>query len=75
MRIDSGPLTATLSLHDVPPEKWLEFVRLRRDYLAVRLQCDCRNLVGFIRDGEAMWPVLGYSSLDVFVRLGLELAP
>jgi hypothetical protein len=73
--IDSGPVTATLKLHEVPSERWRDLMRVRRDYLNIKLSHDCRCLVEFIDDAKKMYKVCGFKSVDDMVANGYELSP
>jgi hypothetical protein len=73
--VDSGPVTATLKLREVPPEKWLHLMRVRRDCLHVHISYDCRCLVEFVDDAKVMWEPLGFTSADDMIRNGYDLSP
>jgi hypothetical protein len=73
--IDSGPVDATYCLRDVPQDKWLELMQVRRDFLGVRLPYDCRSLLEFVEDGEQMYGPLGFGSVEDFIERGLQLNP
>jgi hypothetical protein len=73
--VDSGPVTATLKLRQVPQEKWLDLMWVRRDFMQRRLGYDCRCLVEFIADAEIMYGPLGYESADNMIRDGYDLSP
>jgi hypothetical protein len=61
--IDSGPVSATQRLVDVPMDRWRELVSARRSFCAVHLPHDCRELLHFVDDAP-----------DILTR-GLELDP
>jgi hypothetical protein len=73
--IDSWPVTATLQLSRVPRDKWLDLMRVRRDYMQTRLGYDCRCLFEFVGDAQEMYAELGFKSPDDMIRQGYELSP
>lgn len=75
VKIDTGPVAADAQLENVPPEKWSLLLGARRYFLSVRLPYDCRELLRFVEEGKRMHSSLGYTSLDDFIRRGLELDP
>jgi len=75
VRIDIGPVEADDRVSSVPRERWHLLVGARRSFLRVNLPYDCRQLLRFVRDAEVMYMHLGYSSVDDFVRRGLEVDP
>jgi hypothetical protein len=50
-------------------------MQVRRSFLAVHLAYDCRRLLEFVEDAEAMAEPLGFANAEDFVRRGLELDP
>ena len=75
LKIDSGPITADLRLRQVPQDQWFTLMQVRRSFLAVHLAYDCRRLLEFVEDAEAMAEPLGFANAEDFVRRGLELDP
>jgi hypothetical protein len=73
--IDTGPVEATQRLADVPKRRWKELVRVRRDFCAVNITYDCRELLHFVEDAHEMLEPLGYKDTTDFLRHGLELDP
>src|SRR5882672_4071571 len=73
--IDSGPVSAEDFLRHVPRDKWRELMLARRRFLDVRLSHDCRCLVQFVNDAEAMFEVLGFASAEQMIREGYGLEP
>jgi hypothetical protein len=71
--IDSGPIVATDSLDHIRKENWNSLMRIRRDYLGVRLPHDCRCLLQFVEDAKRMYKPLGFKNVDDFIEHGLEL--
>jgi hypothetical protein len=75
VRVDSGPVNATDRLETVPREKWHDLMCTRAAFLAVKLSYDCRCLVEFVADAEAMYSELGYESAEAMIREGYRLEP
>ena len=75
VRINSGPISATDKLREVPKEKWRDLMVARRLHMKTKLAYDCRCLVEFVDDAEQMHEVLGYSSAEAMVREGYDLKP
>jgi hypothetical protein len=75
VRVDSGPVNATDRLETVPREKWHDLMCTRAAFLAVKLSYDCRCLVQFVADAEAMYSELGYDSAEAMIREGYRLEP
>lgn len=73
--IDSGPLTATARVEDVPVAQWPELLRLRRLFCAIDLPFDCRELLRFVEDAADMLGPLGYANVTDFLERGLALDP
>jgi hypothetical protein len=73
--IDSGPVTATLPLREVPREKWRDLMLARRSFLAIKLSHDCRCLVEFVNDAETMHSELNYATAEDMIRDGYGLEP
>jgi hypothetical protein len=73
--IDTGPVDATQRLADVPKRRWNELVRVRRDFCAVNITYDCRELLHFVEDAHEMLGPLGYKDTTDFLKRGLELDP
>jgi hypothetical protein len=73
--IDSGPVDASQRFEDVPKNKWRSLVWVKRDFLSVRLNYDCRCLVEFCEEAEIVWEDLGYESAADMIRNGYELDP
>ena len=73
--IDSGPLSATDRLRDVPREKWHSLMLVRRYFLKVHLSYDCRCLVEFVNDAKAMFEELGFASVEHMICEGYGLEP
>jgi hypothetical protein len=73
--IDSGPVDPTDSFASTPRDKWKMLVWEKRDFLSTRLNYDCRCLVEFCQEANAVWQELGYESAADMVRNGYELDP
>lgn len=73
--IDSGPVSATARLQDVPSAKWHDLMLARRTFLTINLSFDCRCLLQFVEDAEQMHDTLGFKSAEAMIRDGYELAP
>jgi ParB-like chromosome segregation protein Spo0J len=73
--LDSGPIEAADRLRHVPCEKWRELMLARRRFCEIKLSYDCRCLVEFINDAEAMYSELGFASPDDMIRDGYGLKP
>jgi hypothetical protein len=73
--IDSGPITATSKLDDVPEKNWYNLMCQRETFVKVHLPYDCRCLVQFVADAERMYGPLGYKDADDFIARGLKLVP
>jgi hypothetical protein len=73
--IDSGPLTATMKLRDVPQAEWHHLMLKRQTFVKVHLTRDCRCLVQFVGDAERMAGPLGFKDADDFIERGLKLDP
>jgi len=72
--IDSG-LDPLNRLEFVPREKWDELVGARRWYIDVEFTKDCRKLVEWVADAEALAGPLGYDSADDLIARGYGLEP
>ena len=75
MWIDSGPLTATRKLSEVPQTEWRQLMLKRQSFVKVHLTHDCRCLVQFVDDADRMFGPLGFKSANEFIKLGLKLKP
>jgi len=73
--IDSGPITATHKLNDVPQENWYNLMCQRQMFVKAQLPHDCRCLIQFVEDAERMYAPLGFKDADDFIARGLKLAP
>jgi len=73
--IDSGPISATYPLRDVPREKWRDLMLARRSFLEITLSADCRCLVEFCNDAKEMHAVCGFASPEDMIRDGYGLEP
>jgi hypothetical protein len=73
--IDSGPITATSKLEEVPEKHWYNLMVQRAMFVKARLPADCRCLVQFVADAELMYAPLGFKDADDFIAHGLELVP
>lgn len=73
--IDSGPITATLALRDVPRAQWRDLMLARRTFLAIKLSHDCRCLVEFCNDAIEMFNDCGFKSPEQMIRDGYGLEP
>ena len=74
-RIDSGAVEASDKFQDVPKAKWRALLGCKRSFLAVRLNYDCRCLVEFCEEAEAVWKDLDFKSAEDMIRSGYELDP
>jgi len=73
--IDSGPLSPTYRFRDIPKERWESLVRQKRNFLATNINYDCRCLIEFCEEAEAVWQDLGYESGADMIRNGYGLDP
>jgi hypothetical protein len=73
--IDSGALSPTYRFADVPKGRWRQLVREKRNFLATNIKYDCRCLVEFCEEANAVWQELGYDSAADMIRNGYELDP
>lgn len=73
--IDSGKVEASNKFREVPKSKWKSLVRVKRDFLSVRINYDCRCLIEFCEEAETVWADLGYESAADMIRNGYELEP
>jgi hypothetical protein len=73
--IDSGALSPTYRFADIPKERWKQLVREKRNFLATKINYDCRCLVEFCEEAEIVWSDLGYESAPDMIRNGYELEP
>ena len=73
--IDSGKVEASNKFREVPKSKWKSLVRVKRDFLSVRINYDCRCLIEFCEEAETIWADLGYESAADMIRNGYELEP
>jgi hypothetical protein len=70
-RTDS--VSATDALDDVPPERWPDLRLARRQFAEVTLPFDCRCLLQFCNDADAMFAELGFATPEAMIREGLGL--
>jgi hypothetical protein len=73
--IDSGPISATYPLRDVPREKWRDLMLARRSFLEITLSHDCRCLIEFCNDAKQMFEPLGFRSVEHMIHEGYGLVP
>ena len=73
--IDSGEPSPTDRPSYIPKDKWRSLMSVKRDFLAVNIQHDCRCLIEFIEDAKEMWQELGFKSSEDMIRNGYELDP
>jgi hypothetical protein len=73
--INSGPITATYPLREVPQEKWGDLMLARRSFLEINLSYDCRCLVEFVNDAKLMFKTLGFTNAEHMIRDGYKLEP
>src|SRR6516164_256326 len=73
--IDSGSITATSKLDEVPEKSWYNLMCQREMFVKARLPQDCRCLVQFVADAERMFAPLGFKDADDFIAHGLKLIP
>jgi hypothetical protein len=73
--IDSGKIEASNKFREVPKSKWKSLVRVKRDFLSVQINYDCRCLIEFCEEAETVWVDLGYESAADMIRNGYELEP
>jgi hypothetical protein len=73
--IDSGPISATYPLRDVPREKWRDLMLARRSFLEITLPHDCRCLIELCKDAKQMFEPLGFHSVEHMIREGYGLEP
>lgn len=75
VKIDSGALSPTYRFRDIPKERWDELVWEKRNFLATKINYDCRCLIDFCDEANAVWSDLGYESAADMIRNGYELDP
>lgn len=75
VKIDSGALSPTYRFRDIPKERWDELVWEKRNFLATKINYDCRCLIEFCDEANAVWSDLGYESAADMIRNGYELDP
>lgn len=75
VKIDSGPVEATDKFHDTPKDKWRLLLIAKRSFLGRRLEHDCRCLIDFCEEAEAVYSDLGFGSAEEMIREGYELDP
>lgn len=75
VKIDSGPVEATDKFHDTPKDKWRLLLIAKRSFLGRRLEHDCRCLIEFCQEAEAVYGDLGFGSAKEMIREGYELDP
>lgn len=75
VKINRGAPDPTDALDWVPKDSWYHLLLVRRNFVRVNIPHDCRHLVQFVRDAEAMYEALGYKSADDLIRNGLEIDP
>lgn len=73
--IDSGRIEASNKFREVPRSKWESLVRIKRDFLFVSINYDCRCLIEFCEEAEEVYAELGYASSEEMIREGYELDP
>lgn len=73
--INSGPISATDQLRNVPQEKWHDLMLARRQFMEIRLAHDCRCLVEFVNDAALMHSALGFANVEDMIREGYKLRP
>lgn len=73
--VDSGKVEASNKFREVPKSKWKSLVRVKRDFLSVRINYDCRCLIEFCEEAEEVYAELGYASSEQMIREGYELNP
>ena len=73
--IDSGSITATSKLDEVPEQNWYNLMCQREMFVKARLPQDCRCLIQFVEDAERMYAPLGFKDADDFIARGLKLVP
>jgi hypothetical protein len=75
VKIDSGPVEAADKFSDTKKDKWHLLLIAKRSFLAYRLEYDCRCLIEFCEEAEAVYSDLGFSSAEEMIREGYELDP
>jgi len=73
--VDSGKIEASNKFREVPKSKWKSLVRVKRDFLSVRINYDCRCLIEFCEEAKEVYAELGYASSEQMIREGYELDP
>lgn len=73
--IDSGRIEASNKFREVPRSKWESLVQVKRDFLFVNINYDCRCLIEFCEEAEEVYAELGYASSEEMIREGYELDP
>jgi len=75
VKIDSGPVAATDKFHNTPKDKWHLLLIAKASFLSRRLEHDCRCLIEFCEEAEAVYSDLGFASAEEMIREGYELDP
>lgn len=73
--IDSGPVEATDKFNNTPKDKWRLLLIAKRSFLITNLAYDCRCLIEFCEEAEAVYSELGFKSPEEMIREGYELEP
>lgn len=73
VKVKRGEPEPTDRFEDWPPAQWPHLLRVKRDFLAVRLTHDCRCLSQFVREAHGTWKALGYASVEEMIGKGLDL--
>lgn len=73
--VDSGPISASDRLRDVPKEKWHDLMLARKQFMEISLTYDCRCLLEFVSDAQLMYESLGFSDVETMIREGYNLVP
>lgn len=75
VKINSGPVEATDKFYDTPKDKWRLLLIAKRSFLGRRLEHDCRCLIEFCEEAEAVYSDLEFASAEEMIRDGYELDP
>lgn len=75
VRINRGAIEAENRIEFVDRSEWRQLLAVRRTFVRTHVPHDCQQLVRFVHDAEQMFAPLGFSSVDDFVRNGLEIDP
>jgi hypothetical protein len=75
MQMPRHTVVATDLLEDTPRELWRDLMLARRQVAETRIEEDCRFLLQFCNDADAMFEALGFEDPAAMIRDGLGIDP